>query len=190
MISLNVWLCDGCGIAYEVEGFDAQAHRDTNAGHDPVLRPRLWIVRAGGRMVRTLLSWEDEFALRQHVWLNHHCVQMGVGQLYGDDGELQCNGPCHLDFRRDSVPSIMRWLQALGMERATNTFKSLNAFEDDPDGEGAEATDLYRNIALAVNDGPLHDAPLSVNQVRQIIGEIRRQVRSARPFMAALGDRA
>ena len=39
--------------------------------------------------------------LRKLLWLRHGCTN----NLYGDDGEMQCNR-CMIDFKRDSVETI------------------------------------------------------------------------------------
>jgi len=45
-----------------------------------------------------------ERKLRQTLWLNHGCNQ-GFGDLYGDDGELQCH-KCGGDFLRQSLSCL------------------------------------------------------------------------------------
>jgi len=57
---------------------------------------------------------QEEWVLRELLWLHHGCDQM---ELYGDDGEMQCAAKKHLpfwvDFRRDS-PKLIKWKLASG----------------------------------------------------------------------------
>lgn len=45
---------------------------------------------------------EREQSLRRELWLSH-----GHTGIYGDDGEMQC-GECGIDYKRDSVESIIQ----------------------------------------------------------------------------------
>lgn len=45
-----------------------------------------------------------ELMLRQILWLNHGC-RTTIGDLYGDDGEMQCH-TCGSDFLRQSLSCI------------------------------------------------------------------------------------
>lgn len=61
------------------------------------------------RLVYDLVS--NEKALRELLWLRHGCAG-----LYGDDGEMQC-GVCLIDFRRDSVESIVKRFRDIGLQK-------------------------------------------------------------------------
>ena len=45
---------------------------------------------------------EENLKLREFLWLRHG---HSIGELYGDDGEMQCS-KCRLDFKRDSIDRI------------------------------------------------------------------------------------
>lgn len=45
---------------------------------------------------------EENQLLRQLLWVRHGCF---ISNLYGDDGEMQCN-KCMIDFKRDSAYKI------------------------------------------------------------------------------------
>lgn len=48
---------------------------------------------------------KDHMKLRKLLWLHHGHVEF----LYGDDGEMQCShNDCRLDFKRDSVDTIVK----------------------------------------------------------------------------------
>jgi hypothetical protein len=44
------------------------------------------------------------------LWLRHGC---NIAGLYGDDGEMQC-GRCLIDFKRNSIDSIVAKWEAIG----------------------------------------------------------------------------
>lgn len=47
-----------------------------------------------------------EERLRRLLWLRHGCP---INNLYGDDGEMQCNF-CMIDFKRDTPEEMeLRW---------------------------------------------------------------------------------
>ncbi len=46
-----------------------------------------------------------ERELRKEYWLNHNCPP---DTLYGDDGEMQCQGPCDIaDYKRHDLQDLM-----------------------------------------------------------------------------------
>jgi hypothetical protein len=51
---------------------------------------------------RVSLLEKDNMILRELLWLRHGC---SIINLYGDDGEMQCN-KCGIDFKRDKPESI------------------------------------------------------------------------------------
>lgn len=57
----------------------------------------------------------DNRRLRKIWLLNHGCE---YPSLYLDDGELQC-GKCRIDFKRDSVESIMNRIQQKNLDSMT-----------------------------------------------------------------------
>ncbi len=48
---------------------------------------------------------DTERRLRQQLWLDHGCELDGPGNIYGDDGEMQCHS-CGSDFLRQSLSCI------------------------------------------------------------------------------------
>ena len=49
--------------------------------------------------------------LRRLLWLNH-----GHGNLYGDDGEMQC-AECRLDYKRDNIELIEKHFNDMEIKR-------------------------------------------------------------------------
>ena len=60
----------------------------------------------------------SERILRKLLWVRHGCV---FSNLYGDDGEMQCN-KCGIDFLRDSPKRI----QEVFEDKSLQLIKEMN----------------------------------------------------------------
>ena len=68
------------------------------------------------RLARRLA--DVEFRYRQRLWLGHG---HGLGALYGDDGEMQCNHAyCMTDFKRLDLDIIEHRLRELALRRLSD----------------------------------------------------------------------
>lgn len=65
------------------------------------------LIRFHRRLVAAIArkdSHTSEMGIRKILWLRHNCGG-GILELYGDDGEMQCN-KCMIDFKRDTPQAI------------------------------------------------------------------------------------
>ena len=74
------------------------------------------------------LREEENFKLREFLWLNHG---HSIVELYGDDGEMQCS-KCGLDYKRDSIDTITAALRRKLDDASYNP--SLDAALNEGDG--------------------------------------------------------
>ena len=61
---------------------------------------------------------KKELHLRRVLWFGHCCDGGTIGQLYGDDGEMQCSN-CGSDFLRHSFETIVDNINRKLIERIT-----------------------------------------------------------------------
>jgi len=68
-----------------------------------------------GKVAKMAKMSNGEFILRKLLFLRHGC---SIPDLYGDDGELQCN-KCMIDFKRDSAELIEKKFHEIAINSLT-----------------------------------------------------------------------
>lgn len=67
-----------------------------------------------------------EMELRKYLWINHGCE---VGNLYGDDGEMQCS-KCQIDFKRSDEQSLIRRLKSRNSQKSKESVDNIQQIKD------------------------------------------------------------